>query len=346
MTTATGFNAIVGQEQPITLLKAFIRHGTLPHALLFSGDDGVGKQTTATAFAMACNCERLAIARLQDPCHDAIDACGECIPCRKIAANHHPDIIYITPHASVIRIDRIRELLQTLALKPNEARQRVVILRDAHAMNAEAGNALLKVLEEPPRRTLLILTTHQPTDLLPTVVSRCRHIRFLPLAPAQIEGLLRADGDIDPQAAGTAAALCGGSVTRARALLDERWQRRRQWLIRTLDHLCTESGGQLRAWLALSEKLSKKKELIAESLEIVKMWLRDGLVAGCAPEQVLNRDYRDRLTAMAEREPPSRLLAQIDAVERAASALKFNTNTRLTLDAMVLQMAGATGRYA
>ncbi len=341
MTTATGFDAIVGQEQPIDLLKAFIRSDALPHALLFSGDDGVGKELTATAFAMACNCRRLATLRRENPRHDVIDACGDCSPCRKIAANQHPDIIRIAPRSSVIRIDRIRDLLQTLALKPNEASRRVVILRDAHSMNTEASNALLKVLEEPPGRTLLILTAHQPADLLPTVASRCRHIRFLPLSPAQIEGLLAASGDIDPQAAGIAAALAGGSVTRARTLMDARWQRRRRWLIGTLDHLCGESRPEIRAWLALSEKLSAKKELIAESLEIIKIWLRDGLVAGCAPEHVLNQDYRDVLMRTAAGRRPSALLEQIDAVDRAAAALKSNTNTRLTLDAMVLQMAGA-----
>jgi DNA polymerase-3 subunit delta' len=181
MTTATGFNAIVGQQHPIRLLKTFIRNGKLPHALLFTGDDGVGKKLTAKAFAMACNCLNLKSARPRHADLDVIDACGDCAPCRKIAGNHHPDVIHVAPLSSVIRIAQIRTLLQTLTLKPNEADRRVVILSDAQAMNAEAGNALLKVLEEPPDRTLLVLTASQPSDLLPTVVSRCRHIRFLPL---------------------------------------------------------------------------------------------------------------------------------------------------------------------
>ena len=82
----------------------------------------------------------------------------------------------------MIKIDQIRELCQVLTMKPYEARVRVVIIADAHTLNPAAGNALLKMLEEPPARTVLILTAPQTGDLLPTIVSRCQHIRFKPIA--------------------------------------------------------------------------------------------------------------------------------------------------------------------
>ena len=278
MTTATGFNAIVGQQHPIRLLKTFIRNGTLPHALLFTGDDGVGKKMTATAFAMACNCLRLKSAIRHRPQADAIDSCGDCAPCRKIGGNHHPDIIHVAPLSSVIRIAQIRTLLQTLTLKPNEADRRVVILAEAQAMNPEAGNALLKMLEEPPDRTLLVLTARQTSDLLPTIVSRCRHIRFFPLRAADVKRLLTAAGGVEPESVETVAALCGGSYTRARKWVDSRWLSRRDWIIRAVISQMVNNGTpNIRAWLAFSEILAKKKDLIEESLEILTMWLRDML---------------------------------------------------------------------
>jgi len=345
MTTATGFDAIVGQQHPIRLLKTFVRNAKLPHALLFTGDDGVGKKTTATAFAMACNCQTLKSELPRHPRFDTVDACGNCIPCRKISGNNHPDILHVAPLASVIRIAQIRELLQILTLKPNEADRRVVILSDAQAMNAEASNALLKVLEEPPDRTLLVLTARQSSDLLPTVVSRCRHIRFAPLGEADIRQLLTAQGNMDPQSVATVATLCGGSFTRARQWIDGRSLGRREWIISLLSHLTAHPDRpDVRAWLALSERLSRQKERIEESLEIVTMWLRDILVAACDPQQVLNRDRLPEISAAARRIDRTVLLAQVDAVERARTALQSNTNARLTLDAMVLQMAWTCSR--
>lgn len=343
MTTATRFNAIVGQQHPIKLLKTFIRNGTTPHALLFTGDDGVGKKMTAMAFAMACNCLTLKSTRRHRPTLEAIDACGDCAPCRKIAGNHHPDVIHVAPLSSVIRIAQIRSLLQTLTLKPNEAERRVIILSEAQAMNAEAGNALLKVLEEPPDQTLLVLTANQPSDLLPTVVSRCRHIRFYPLGASDIKQLLTRDGGIEPESVETVSVLCGGSYTRAQKLIDRRWLSRRDWIIRAIgDQMADQGPPKIRAWLALSEKLAKKKDLIEESLEIVTMWLRDVMVVRHDPKRVLNLDRLDALSAAAKQVSPTQLLLQMDAVDHALKALRSNTNARLTLDAMVLQMAGAS----
>jgi len=342
MTTATVFNAIVGQQHAIRLLKTFIRNGTLPHALLFTGNDGVGKKITATAFALACNCLTLQSAIRHRPHLDAIDACGDCGPCRKIAGGHHPDIIRVAPLSSAIRIAQIRKLLQALTLKPNEANRRVVILADAQALNPEAGNALLKVLEEPPDRTLLVLTARQTSDLLPTIVSRCQHIRFSPLRVADVKQLLTAAGGNKLETVETVAALCGGSFTRAQKLVDSRWLNRRDWIIQAMGSQMANTGTSgIRTWLAWSEMLAKKKDLIEDSLEIITLWLRDILVFGTDPRRVLNQDRLEALSAAAKHVSQTQLLEQIDAVDRALTALRSNTNARLTLDAMALQMAGA-----
>lgn len=342
MTTATGFNAIVGQLPAIKQLKTLIRNGTLPHALLFTGDDGVGKRMTAMAFAMACNCRTLKSALAPHLQLNAVDACGECAPCRKISGGQHPDILQIVPISSVIKIDQIRTLLADLALKPNEAEYRVVIIANAEAMNPESGNALLKVLEEPPNRTLIILTARQTSDLLPTIVSRCRHIHFSPLDAMDIEDLLtRAEG-VDLQSARTVASLCGGSYTRACQWIDPKWLDRREWIIEALGQALESGATRLQPWLAFSEMLARRKDLVEESLEIITMWLRDLLVAHYAPAQVLNKDRLDALTMAAQKVRPRQLIACIDAVNHARASLKSNTNLRLTLDAMVLIMSGAT----
>ena len=346
MTTATAFTAIVGQKRPIEHLQALIRKKTLPHALLFTGDDGVGKQTTAMAFAMACNCRTLKSALDRHLPPNAADACGECAPCRKISrVGQHPDIIHVAPASSVIRIDQIRALLEQLAFKPNEADRRVVIIANAHTMNPEAGNALLKVLEEPPDRTIIVLTARQTSDLLPTIVSRCRQIHFSPLGAGEIERLLTMEKAMDAQSAKTVAGLCGGSYTRALKWVDPKWIHRRQWIVESLGRMIADKQGPVLPWLLFAEMLSTKKDLVEESLEIITMWLRDLLTARYAPKLVLNQDCVEALCKATQTVAPKTVLAHIDAVDRARVSLKSNTNPRLTLDAMVLKMSSANTRY-
>jgi DNA polymerase-3 subunit delta' len=242
----------------------------------------------------------------------------------------------------VIKINKIRTLLEDLTLKPNEAERRVVIISNAQCMNPESGNALLKVLEEPPDRTLLVLTARQTSDLLPTIVSRCRHIHFSPLEAADIERLLTRVDHVEAQTARTIASLCGGSYTRARKWVDPKWVNRRDWIIEALGLVLATGPTDIQPWLAFSEILAKRKDLIEESLEIITMWLRDILVARYSQAHILNQDRLDVLNKTTQRVQPAQLLAYIDAVDHARKSLQSNTNLRLTLDAMVLTMSGVT----
>ena len=201
-----GFESIIDQERPIRILTTLLNRGNIPHALLFTGIDGVGKREAAVALAMASNCLAVGAVETQpdrpsgsgghrspiaDPAKTS-GGCGTCKACRKILSGNHPDLLWIKPTGTAIKIGQIRELAERVALKPYEANCRVVIVADANKMNAAASNALLKLLEEPPASNLFILTAPQPGDLLPTVVSRCQHIRFSPISSAGLQGLLRA----------------------------------------------------------------------------------------------------------------------------------------------------------
>jgi DNA polymerase III subunit delta' len=191
----SGFDGIVGQGPAIRSLTQILKSGRMPHALLFTGIDGVGKRTAAVRLAMAANCRPGPALKRPETVAANPDAppghpCGQCGPCSRIAQGIHPDVTLVLPEGGVIKIAQIRNLCRILSMKPFEGETRVAILIDAHLMNPSAANALLKVLEEPPEKTLLILTAGQSADFLPTIVSRCQHIRFNPVSRAALSGAL------------------------------------------------------------------------------------------------------------------------------------------------------------
>ena len=330
-----GFETIIGQRLPVRILQTLLRSAVIPHALLFTGISGVGKRSAARIVAMALNC------RQRRSPGDA--PCGKCPSCRQIQSDKHPDIPLLEPQANLLRIDRIRALLATLAMKPFSARHRVVIIAEAHCMNPEAANALLKMLEEPPDHTMLILTASQKSDLLPTIVSRCRHIRFNPLSPRDLTILLKQTPEMDAGYISTAAMLSGGSLTRARQLATPLWQQRRNWVIRAagLDRPVprTAASDSMALALAFAGQLAQKKEAVQDLLDILKTWIRDLSILPYHPDLVINNDRRATLDKVRDGMDEKQLLDMWQAVEKAQKDIAARANLRLTVDVMALSMA-------
>ncbi|UCF91888.1 MAG: DNA polymerase III subunit delta' [Desulfobacterales bacterium] len=343
-----GFASIIDQDRPLGILTTLLRNGTIPHALLFTGIEGVGKRAAALALAMACNCEQTKLRYqaegekigfsnyLRTPNHlAAIEPCGRCKSCRKIESGNHPDIIQINPSGPLIRIAQIRELCHTLAMKPYEARHRVVIIADAQTMNPAAGNALLKMLEEPPARTLLVLTTTRISDLLPTIVSRCQHLRFNPISSQNLEALLVAKHRLDPADAKAVAPMAHGSVSQALRLSRTNWINRRNWLIGEVETLSPRSAGRI---LALAERLSQDKESLPLALEMMKFWLRDLVIVRYDTAKIVNKDLTRQIQRRAQKNSVQSILSKIEAIEACQKAINANTNLRLTLETMLLEL--------
>jgi DNA polymerase-3 subunit delta' len=319
-------------------LQTLLRSAVLPHALLFTGISGVGKRSAARIVAMALNCPQRRL--------PTDDPCGKCPSCRQIQSDKHPDIPLIEPQANLLRIDRIRALLATLAMKPFSARHRVVIIAEAQCMNPEAANALLKMLEEPPANTMLILTASQKSDLLPTIVSRCRHVRFNPLRSRDLTTLLRQAPDMDAEYAPTAAMLSGGSLSKARQLAMPLWRQRRNWVIRAagLDRSVSRQAASASMALALAfaGQLVQKKDAVQDLLDILKTWIRDLSILPYHPDLVINSDRRATLDKVRAGMHENQLLAMWQAVEKAQKDIAARANLRLTVDVMALSMAGFT----
>jgi DNA polymerase-3 subunit delta' len=218
----------------------------------------------------------------------------------------------------------------------------VVIIADAQAMNKEASNALLKVLEEPPNDTTLILTAQEKLDLLPTIVSRCRHLHFNPLCSEDIISLLSDADEVDTLFIETAAAIADGSLSKAAQLATEAWHNRRNWLIAAtgLDQPPQEGPRAIASALAFAAQLAQEKERVAELLEMLKTWIRDLGIWPYHPSAVINRDYLEVLARVRSGLNDLELLEMWRAVEKAQKEIAAKANLRLTLEVMALGMAG------
>ncbi len=329
------FADIIGQQRIIRLLQQALARGHLPHALLFTGMEGVGKNITAVTLAKVVNCENGAVG----------DCCESCVSCRKAGSGNHPDINIIESEGTFIKIEQIRALKHRLRFRPLEGRYRVTVISNGQNMKVEAANAMLKILEEPPADNLIILTAYETTGLLPTIVSRCLHLPFQPLTTGDISTYLCQAHGVSPEQAAMIAELAAGSLARALALLDEKQLDRRRWLLETVAEIHRSRVADL---VAAAKAWKGENVDFKEDLEWLKLWIRDLLVQQLESTDkigLLNSDYSEKIMNLAPLLRPDHLLDMFDLVCTVQAAISYNINKRLGLEALLLMIhARATGR--
>jgi DNA polymerase-3 subunit delta' len=327
------FREILGQEWVVSHLKTAMAAGRLSHAYLFLGPSGVGKASTARALAAALNCAQP---------HADGDACGTCPSCRRLAAGTHPDFLVISPEGSQtqIKIEQIRELRRLTGYPPLGDGWRVVLIRPAEAlsaMNDAAANALLKTLEEPPARHLLVLTARGEADLLPTIVSRCHKLAFAPLPSALIIRELESRRGLPRSQAALVAALSGGSLGQALDLDPVELLRQRDQVLSDLAQLNLGSAGAVLEW---ARRLTKNRPDLENFLLLARLWYRDLLLAHFqAPAGLLaHQDLQPALEQEQAAGAPATWFARFTALGAAQRQLQANLNPELTLDILGLRL--------
>jgi DNA polymerase-3 subunit delta' len=317
---------IAGHEWAVGLLARSLATDSLAHAYLFSGPPAIGKYTLARAFAQALNC-------LEPP------RCGRCRPCRLIARDAHPDVRTLTRPADKknVGIDEIKELREDAALKPLEARYKVYILRDAEALSEPAANALLKTLEEPPANVVLVLTAADASLLLPTVVSRCQHLRLRPLPWQTVAAHLQSAAGLPPAEAERLATLAGGRIGWAlRAAADPAVLAARE---QHLTQLATALGGsrleRLRLAATLAEHWSARPDDVRATLTTWRDWWRARLLASLGAADAPAPE------GPAFAGSPETCQQALARVQQTLADLDANVHPRLALEALLLALPRA-----
>jgi DNA polymerase-3 subunit delta' len=312
-------------------LLTAIRDHTLPHAYLFLGPAGVGKRTTALALAKALNC----------PVQQA-EACNRCSTCQRIERSLHPDVHLVEPQGQAIKIDQIRHLQSLLSLHAYEGGTKVAILDDASRLTKEAANALLKVLEEPPALTLLILVCQHLGELPATVLSRTQMLRFGLLRHPTLVTLLRQQGR--PQAeAELLASLSGGRPGKALTLEVPKVVHMRQ---QALDLLTRASSGDPAVTLASAEQWAKRKSDHDLLFEMLLSLARDLAVirAGGCESHLIDADMASSLSPLATSLPRATVWEVFEIIHATHRALTHNANPQLAFEVMLFSIGDAYER--
>lgn len=295
---------IIGHAPARDFLRRSLREDRLPQSLLLTGPEGVGKKTLAFALM------REVAARGED----ASAHRGSL----KVARSTHPDVHVCGSSGSIsgqITIDAIREMEEWTATSPLEAPKKMVLIAPAEAMNLPAANALLKLLEEPPRHVLLILTASDPARLLPTIRSRCTPLQLDPLTPKELRPWLMNQDAIGEQEAELLARLAEGRPGRARAMLGTDLLESRPLILEEL-RLLKENG--FAVVFRVADRLGTLGVDPVSTLNTALLLLRDALLVKMAMPGVLNTDLREAIAEFAEGLSADALLG---AADRLASAV-------------------------
>jgi len=319
--TSTVFDRLTGGSQLRSLLidaATAARSGSVTHAWLFTGAPGSGRTVAARALAAGLVCT------------SEVPGCGECQACRTALAGNHPDVELIQPQELTTGVKFARDVVEKAHTLPTSAPWRVVIFEDADRMTESASNVLLKSVEEPPSRTVFMLcapSTH-PRDILPTIVSRCRHVYVPVPSNDDVAALLVAEGGVSEHDAVLAAAASVGHIGRARHLAHNIVAQQRRAQVLGLAELIYHGDLAFQEVGVLFTKIEAEVDQRLETIEASeKEKLQTAMGGGMKGKRVAS------------------LRSSLNAAEKELEATHKKRRTRQKRDALDLALVDFAGIY-
>ncbi len=326
---------LIGHAWAEKILRQHLISGEVHHAYLFTGAPSVGRRSLALEFARALNCTNPPIPG---------EACGVCSICKHIALMQQADLHLVAPETDggMIKVDQIRDLQRSLILTPYEAKYRIALLLNFQRANANAQNALLKTLEEAPRKVILLLTADSTESLLPTISSRCEILRLRPTSIETLTSILNEREKLSPEKAALYAHIANGRPGIALHLArDPKTDEKRADWINALHEVL---GYSIRQKMKLSESMNKDKnnDPLSDIIQVWTSFMRDILlVQQGKPASVVNIDYSKQLSDYAGQFNREQVLMLIQELMKCLELIEINANPRLMLDNLFLSMPSA-----
>ncbi|NIK80061.1 DNA polymerase-3 subunit delta' [Paenibacillus castaneae] len=317
---------IAGQWKAQRILTHALQTGKISHAYLFNGPSGTGRMAMAREFAKALFCTE-----------DGVDACGECLECRKFEHGNQTDLTTISPEGQSIKIDQIRELQRDFSYRNSGTKRKIYMIEQADKMTLQAANSLLKFLEEPLSPVVAILLTDNGQAVLPTIRSRTQWVPFLPMSPEAMLQTLVAEGS-PPTLARTVVQLTSGLEGARQFLQQNQFAEIRNLVIQ----LGKESLTRFTAAMITAGQQLFKTDLVEHMellLSLLVIWFKD-LIQFQAGRQD-NIVFIDQLDWLSKHAFDRSLAGWVSCIEHtleASKRMRANVTPQLAFEQLLVRL--------
>ena len=298
---------IVGNEKKVDILRQIIKSNNIPHAMIFSGPEMIGKKKIAIEFIKNIFCEEL---------------CGECYFCKSIEYN--PDINIISPVDGNIEIEEIRKAKERLSLKPYYNKIKALIIDDSHLMKSDAQNALLKMLEEPKGDTLIIFITPFREMLLKTIRSRAQEIKFSLVGNEEIEKYLISLGASSKKAK-EISLISSGQIGKAINFFEDK--SKMDFFNKSIEDIIFLSRSNISQRFQYAEKLKDDKIKMIETLDIWERFLR---------REILLKVFNYKSSVNYSLQKTKELIDELEKIKYIIES--SNINKRIAFESLLIKL--------
>lgn len=341
------FDKIIGNEGIKKTFRHLIKERRVPNAVLFAGEEGIGKKLFAREIAKSFVCLTPNDGEACDNCRNCLRASHLEIPkpdkreeYERVFFTEHPDIGFVVPFKTRILVNSIRALEQEANFRPHEANARFFLIDDADKMDKAPANALLKTLEEPPNSSYIFLVSSRPAVLLPTILSRCQIVRFAPIDEKEIQEHLLKTKEFSPNDAEIAAKLAQGSLGRALEIDSEKFRACRETMLDVLKSLTGSRNYSVLLQTAEKMNDAKNKDDYENFLDVLQTLIRDVLSISIDENAaVVNSDIKNVLQRIAGNAERRKLAKWLEEIETMRGNFEVNLNRKIAADALFMQMA-------
>ncbi|HHW32053.1 MAG TPA: AAA family ATPase [Clostridiaceae bacterium] len=322
------FDGIIGQKQVINTLVNSLKNDRVGHAYLFVGPKGIGKKTVARDFAGMILCENSHV----------VGSCMDCKSCRLFFSKSNPDYIELEIEGTSIYVEDIRNMLNSIVIRPVYSDKKVYLIPDADRMTIQAQNSLLKTLEEPPDYSVLILTTSNADALIDTVRSRVSRYDFIKNTANEVYEYLKNNFTEDLEGINFIASYSNGIIGTAKDLAQSgELMSLRENVFNIIQKL---SKPKLIEVFEMYPFFEENKDRIGIILDIMTFFYRDMIILKNMEHDklLINSDKKDIILKNALNCSNKKLLKNIDIIEEARSSIMQNVNFQLSIEIMLMRL--------